>query len=727
MQLEISEDQQAMQDMFARFLNAESSMARVRAALPSGFDAELWHGLAAQGAFAIRVPEEADGLGLGIFDAGLLMEQAGRTLASGPLAEAIVAARLLALTDPQDKSNLRDAIAAGEAVVTLAMHDASEQPEQLVAGGAVATAVIAREGARLFLIHPGPQPGAHERSLASTPIDRLNLALGERQLLGEGPGIIAAHNAAIEEWKLLMALALTGLAAESIRLAAAYACERLQFGRLIGSYQAIAHPLANAIVEVDAGRLLAWRAIRLIVDGDEKAGAAISTALWWTATVAERAVTQALHTFGGYGLTLEYDIHLYNLRSKAWPLILADPESLLDEAARRRYAGEIADLPDAGPMTVEFGLGEEAEALAAETREFFDRTLTPELRAKAHYSFDGFDPEVHRKLAEARLLCPAWPEHLGGRNASPYATFAALDIWHENNWTTHARGNTNIIGYVMDLFGSPQLKSEALSRVVNGEATCCLGFSEPASGSDVFAAKTRAVPDGNGWRIQGQKMFTSGAEWADYCLLLTRTDPEAQKHRGLTVFIVPMKSAGVTVHAVHTFQEERTNITYYDNVYVPDSYRLGEIGDGIAVMTASLGIEQGMSFVGEHEQMLHAAERLCRARIENPAVQRRLTRAAANVAVSELLNYRTLWVTAEGRPDNAVGPASKMYSSEVYRSDSADLLNLTAPESLAFTSADAAYINQCFRHAQVATVYGGTSEVHRSLIAEKTLGLPRTR
>ncbi len=730
MQLEPSDDQAMMADMFARFLQAESSTARVRAALPTGFDEALWRGLAGQGALAMRVPEACGGLGLGLFDAALLLEQAGRTLASGPLAEAIVAARLLAVLDPGDLCGLRTAIAAGKAVVTLALHNTAERPAQLVAGGGVAAAVLARRGEQIVLVRPAPSPA--ERTLASTPIARIDLAAGEHTVLSESA---EAHAAAVEEWKLLTACALAGLSAEAIRLAAAYACEREQFGRPIGSYQAISHPLAHVSIEVDAGRLMAWRAIRAVVDGDPQAGSSISLALWWAAMTAEKAVAQALHTFGGYGLTLEYDVHLFNLRAKAWPLVWGDPQDLLAEAARRRYGGEPAFLPDAGPMSVEFGLGDEAEALAAETRAFFERVLTPELRAKAHYSFAGHDPEVHRQLAEARLLCPAWPARLGGRDASPYATTAALRVWHEQGWTTHMRGNTNIIGYVMDMFGSDELKRDAVARMVSGTATAALGFSEPASGSDVFAAKTRAAQQADGsWRIDGQKMFTSGAESADYVLLLARSDADAPKHAGLTMFIVPLKSAGVTIQPVHTFQEERTNITYYDGVVVPDSWRLGDIGGGAKVMAAALGIEHGTSFAGEHEHLLHAAERFCQQTkragtrlLDDPAVRLRLTRVAANLSAAQLLNFRALWVKAEARPDRAEGPASKMYSSEVLRADSADLLNLTAPESLAFASPDAAFINQCYRHSQVTTVYGGTSEVHRSMVAEKGLGLPRTR
>jgi alkylation response protein AidB-like acyl-CoA dehydrogenase len=733
-QLEPDSDQRLMVDMLGRFLDHASSMARVRAALPGGFDHALWRGLAELGTFAVRVPESAGGLGLGIFDACLLMEEVGRTLASGPLAETIVAARLLAELDPEDAQGLQAGLLRGEKVVTLALRDAAIEQSQLVAGGAVADALIARRDRQVLLMRPGRQPEGLQRTLASTPIARLRFDCCEATVLADGDAALSAFAAALEEWKLLVGAALVGLARESIRLAANYACEREQFGRPIGCYQAISHPLAALVVEVDAGRLLLWRAIREIADRAHGASISVSIAAWWASATAEKCVAQALHTFGGYGLTLEYDIHLYNLRAKAWPLVLGDPAALLQEAGRRRYAQVSASLPEAGPMPVEFELGEEAAALAAELSEFFDRNLTPELRARAHYSFSGHDAGIHRKLAQAGLLFPAWPTEMGGRDASAYAVQAALQVWHDNAWTTHAQATDTIVGFIMNRFGSDTLKAEALRRVAAGEACCALGFSEPGSGSDVFAASTRARREGDHWIIDGQKMFTSGAEIADYVLLLARTLADAPKHKGLTMFIVPLKSEGVSIQPVHTFQDERTNITFYEGVRIPDSYRLGEEGGGLKVLVSSLEIEHGMTFVKEHAQLLQAAERFCRDTdrggrplLDDATVRARLARVAANVAASEVLNFRTLWTTEQDGGEQAFGPASKMFSSEVYKADAADLLNLTAPESLASASPDAAYINWCYRHSQVATVYGGTSEIHRSMIAERALGLPRSR
>ncbi len=200
------------------------------------------------------------------------------------------------------------------------------------------------------------------------------------------------------------------------------------------------------------------------------------------------------------------------------------------------------------------------------------------------------------------------------------------------------------------------------------------------------------------------------------------------------MFIVPLKSPGVEIKPVYTFQGERTNITFYDGVRIPDSYRLGDVNAGVKVMSAGLELEHGGGFGNVQRKMVRAAEQLCRqvqyrgrALIEDPNAQRRLARASAHVALSEVLAYRALWAGAEKQPNLAFGPMIKLFSSEKFLEDSADLLNLTAPYSLSNREGPAAFLNQCYRHAHGTTIYGGTSEVHRSMVAERNLGMPRSR
>uniref|UniRef100_UPI0032B1BA29 acyl-CoA dehydrogenase family protein n=1 Tax=uncultured Abyssibacter sp. TaxID=2320202 RepID=UPI0032B1BA29 len=364
MNFELSDDQQLMRDNFARFLDEHSSMARVRAAEERGFDAALWQGLGELGAFSLRVPEDADGLGMGVIDAAVLMEEAGRTLASGPLAETLIAARLLALLGGDANRELLDQLVLGESVVSLALHDASIQPKQWIAGGAVASAVIARDGDRIVLVKPAAQEA--EGNLASTAIAEIDLADGERSLLSDTPEGLKVFAQGVEEWKLLIAAALAGLSRQALKMAAEYACERKAFGQPIGQYQAISHPMADLVTDAHGGKYLTWKTIHDIAHGLPEAAPQVSMTAWWNADTAARAVAHALHTFGGYGLTTEYDIYLYNLRAKAWPLVYGDPKRLLEEAGRRLYAGETAELPEVGEVPIDFDLGEEARNLGAE-------------------------------------------------------------------------------------------------------------------------------------------------------------------------------------------------------------------------------------------------------------------------------------------------------------------------------------------------------------------------
>jgi alkylation response protein AidB-like acyl-CoA dehydrogenase len=195
-----------------------------------------------------------------------------------------------------------------------------------------------------------------------------------------------------------------------------------------------------------------------------------------------------------------------------------------------------------------------------------------------------------------------------------------------------------------------------------------------------------------------------------------------------------MNGDGVEVQPVYTFMDERTNITYYDGVFVPDSYLLGEANGGARVMAASLELEHGGSWSTSQRHMLGEAEDYCRSTeapnggtlIENPAIAARLVRVRANAAVAELIQWRAIWASMAKLPNRGYGSMSKLFSSEAFRADSAELMDICAPASLR-RDGPAAYINLSYRHSQGTTVYGGTSEVHRSVVAERALNLPRTR
>jgi alkylation response protein AidB-like acyl-CoA dehydrogenase len=461
----------------------------------------------------------------------------------------------------------------------------------------------------------------------------------------------------------------------------------------------------------------------------------VSQLYWWVNRTATRAVAHALHTFGGYGLTEEYDIQLYHRRAKAWGLALGDPVEELTRAGRRQLLGESASLPDPGAVPVDFDPPAGGEELAAETRALFGKVLDPARHLLHDHSFESHAWDVHRALGGARLLFPGWPREWGGRGADEDSARASKAVWLEVGYTTPAAGVTGMIGEAVMQFGSPQLQEEVLLRFATGEVTASLGYTEPSCGSDVFAARTRAVRDGDEWVINGQKMFTSGAEHASYVFLIARTDPDAPKHRGITMFLVPLDDPGVEIHPVYTFMDERTNATFYSDVRVPDRYRIGEVNGGVRVLSAALSQEQsGGYYYRNMREMAVAVEEWLRGRardgrspLEDPGTLARLASAYAHANIAEGLGARVLATRIAGEADPAYGPAAKIFCSESFIAVSADLIDLAAPDSLRRGKEGLGLVEMGYRHSSATTIYGGTSEVLRSMVAERRLGLPRSR
>ena len=674
---------------------------------------------------------------MGLFDAALLAEEAGRHLASVPFAEALPAARLLASIEGETAARLLARALDGEVVVLLPKELQRDVPQAVPA--ATGGIVLALEGDGVVAISrlaADPEP-----NLASGPFAMLVLsgthAVGERELVARGAAERSAFLAAIEEWKLLKAAMLAGLARRAVEMAAVYAGQRQQFGKLIGSFQGIAHPLADALTEVDGSRLLVWHAIWAIARGDRDAAAYVSMAWWWATQASAKAVAHALHTFGGYGVSLEYDIQLYYRRGKAWALLAGDPQHELYAVADRLWNTDtITPLPDAGEVSVEFGYDKQAQAFGEEVRRFFNENLTDELKAHAHHSVAGYHQGFHRKLAQAGLLFPHWPKEFGGRDKTPFDMAALAEVFEEFNWQRITGPVTNQIAQTVMQFATEEVKKEVLSRFASGDALACLGFTEPSAGSDVFAAQTRAERRDDDWIIDGQKIFTTAADVADYIFLLARTAPELPKHAGLTLFLVPMSLPGIEIQAVNTIQDERTNITYLSQVRVPDRYRIGDVNGGTAVMAATLELEHGgdqyrISFSSMVKHAVEWAKSTLRdgePLIEHADARMRLARVAVHVAIAKDLCYRSIWATSNrvlGRA--AFGPMSKLFSTEHYQTDAADLMDLAAPWSL-FSGRDGlGHVEIGYRQSIGMTIYGGTSEVHRSLIAEQGLGMPRSR
>jgi alkylation response protein AidB-like acyl-CoA dehydrogenase len=695
MNLDLTDEQVLIAETADRFFNGASAMATARAA-GAGIAMPLWRETVEMGLAGMRMPEAQGGAAAGLLDAALACEAAGRAAAPVPLPDAMAACSLLATLGGDRAEQLLSRIA--------------DRP--IAFDEAPGVTQIGRDAEGVVAIEPG----------------------GRITRIATGANAISHLDAAMTERSILRAAWLVGAATRAVELASAYASERKQFDRPIGTFQGVAFPLADSITEIEAGRLLVWHAIWSIANGGKDAGARVAMADWWMARTAREAAIRALRSFGGYGLSLEYDIHLYFLAINRIALADGDPERRLDTIGDRLWMGADTALPHAGDPGIEMGLGEKAEAYAAEVRHFFEAAMTPELRARAHHSTDGHDQAFHRQLAEAGFAYPDWPAQWGGQDRGAMEMTALGRVFEEYRWTRVPIGITNMGARMTMKFGSPELQAEVLPLLADGSALSCLGFTEPESGSDMYAARTRAVRDVDDWIISGQKMFTTGAHLADYVLLIARTDPDAPKHRGLTIFLVPMDLPGIAVQPVHTLQDERTNITFYDNVRVPDRYRLGPVDGGLSVMAAAMEIEHGgEGYHIHHHSLMEAALDWARAPgpdgkapIEDARTLARLARAATHLQLADLLCRRATWQGEHHKLTRASGPMAKLFATEIYMKDAADLTALTAPASLAHRTPALAEIEEKQRQSIGQTIYGGTSEVHRTIIAQHRLGLPRS-
>lgn len=711
----LSAEQTLFRDAMERLLGDAFSPAVAREAEAAGdaLHAPSWAVLVDAGIPMLRASEAKGGAGGGLMEAVLFAESAGEKLAVGPVNDALAIGQLLSALDTSAADDWLEHLSSGVPMV-LAWPERRRGPLLVPAPGRVAELHL--NGDRVSVVPPGGSP----------------------LLLAKGDLARRAFGGAIEEWKILSAATLTGLGTRALGMAADYARERHAFGRPIGSYQGLAHPLADAVTDMDGARLLLWKASWASARRTEDAGAIASMGFWWAGAAAGRATTRALRVFGGYGVSTESDIQLYYRRTRALAGGMGDPRKELLTGGRRLWNGEAVDLPEAGETPLELGLGSDADQFANEVADFFDRNLTPDLRAKAHHSVAGFDPAFNRALAKAGLLFPHWPEAHGGRGRTLYDMAALHAVFERYGWENVTSQVTNQVAQLVMRYATPKAISESMPLFASGEALACMGFTEPSCGSDVFAAQTRAVRSkdgGDDWVINGSKIFTTSANLASYCFLLARTNPDVPKHAGLTLFLVPMTTPGIEVQAVHTIQDERTNAVYFSDVRLADCYRIGDVDGGLAVMAATLGMEHaaGNAYRLGHAALLEAVTAWARSAsyagapiLDDRDVAGRLMEATCRLEVSTLLCYRAIWASEEGVTNAAWGPMAKLFATEAYLRDATDLSDLTASHD-PIPAAVSHVVQLGFLQSVGTTIYGGTSEIHRSLIAEQALGMPRSR
>ena len=377
-------------------------------------------------------------------------------------------------------------------------------------------------------------------------------------------------------------------------------------------------------------------------------------------------------------------------------------------------------------------LADDDQAFLDEARDFLKAHVTEDVIRRDRETGDNFDEGVHLALGAAGYLEREWKPHADGGFAR-----VRRRIWELEKRRAHVPwvtwGTTAMIARSVAKFGSPEVRNEVMPKVFSGHVRLCLGYTEPEGGSDIATCKTRAVRDGDGWIINGSKMFTTGAHKCQYVFLITNTDPEAPKHKSLTMFLVPLDLPGIDIQGIRTIDGDRTNIVYYSDVRVDDKYRLGDVNAGWTVLREPLNTEHGaVAAASDGLQdvsiMMHQAGFMADAvdkaahKVSEPDAGGR--RLIDDQAVAYRLGRSAARMEAAFSAPSIFGRVALAQTMRDISPDLMDILGMasTLPNGTDGAADDGA-AEYVYRFAPLVGIYGGTLEVFRNMIAQYVLGL----
>jgi 3-oxocholest-4-en-26-oyl-CoA dehydrogenase alpha subunit len=379
---------------------------------------------------------------------------------------------------------------------------------------------------------------------------------------------------------------------------------------------------------------------------------------------------------------------------------------------------------------VDFSLSDDMLRLREVVREVVAANLTDDDIAETHRTGTNMNRGLYKALGERGLLANAMP---GAKNGDPMELWVIMNELEILGAPVDALGMALSIAAVVERLGTEEQQRKVVPGILAGETLVCFGFTEPDGGSDLPAIKTRAVQDGDGWVINGAKMWTTMAHVADWILLLARSDPSAGRYGGFTTFLIPMDTPGITVDPVWTMSTERSNATFYDDVRVGPEAVLGTAHEGWATMRVMLSFERGLGNTNGGVGLLrHFAEWAQETGlIDDPIVRDQMAITAIENEVSKLLTQRTVWLASTGALPGVEGSIAKVFATESYQHRSRALQAAAGPYGLLGLhqpgAAGGGWVDHDVRHSTPQTLQGGTSEINRNNIAERHLGLPRGR
>jgi alkylation response protein AidB-like acyl-CoA dehydrogenase len=488
----------------------------------------------------------------------------------------------------------------------------------------------------------------------------------------------------------LMAAEASGVAAWCLNTAVSYAGQRRQFGRVIGSFQAVKHLCVEMLCRAEQASSVAWDAARSYGEDEHPLAAAVAAAVALDAAV--RNAKDCIQVLGGIGFTWEHDAHRHLRRALAL-------QQLAGGVARwRRRVAELASRGVRRSHRVEV-------------------TGDPEVRAFAE-ELAGLDASAQReRLADSGFLVPHWPRPYG-LDADP-----ARQLVIDDEFARAGVRRPDLVigawaGPTILRHGTPEQQERFVRPTLRGEITWCQLFSEPEAGSDLASLRTRATRVDGGWRLTGQKVWTSLAHQADWGICLARTDSSVPKHKGITYFLVDMRSDGVDVRPLREITgDARFNEVFLDDVFVPDDCVVGEVGDGWRLARTTLANERvamgrGSSLGEQLEQVL-----------DSPAAAGHPERLGALVAEGLAVSVLDLRANLRVLSGQEPGPESSVRKlvGVRHRQDVAEFaVELLGPDG----AVDGAQVHE-FLLTRCLSIAGGTTQVLMNLAGERILGLPR--
>ncbi|HZP30541.1 MAG TPA: acyl-CoA dehydrogenase [Acidimicrobiia bacterium] len=703
MALALTEDHRALAAVVRSFVEERGVLKDARARLDG--DAEdlpaWWPEVAGLGWLGLHLPEAFGGQGYGLAELAVVVEELGRAVAPGPFLPTVIAAGTVAEAGGAELcGELLPALADGTRVAAVGLDgaDARGGGEQVVIGGGLAQTFLLRHGTDLLVFDR-----AAVRVTACPSLDPTRPAV--RVAVTGDPSATIAGGAAVATRvaRALAAAEAAGGTRACLDMAVGYALVREQFGRVIGSFQAVKHHCAELLVDAELSDAAAWDAVRGADREEPEAGLAAAVAATIALPAFRRAAETNIQIHGGIGYTWEHDAHLYLRRASGLAAMVVPSAAAAAVASSTAVGTRLrhgVELPS------------EAETFRAEARAF---------RAR----YDALpEPERRAALIESGYAVPHWPEPWG-RGAG-----AVEQLVIEEELAGVETPQLGIGAWIL-LTLVQQARPDQVERWVppslRGEMQWCQLFSEPNAGSDAAAISTRATRVEGGWLVNGQKVWTSGAQHSTMGFATVRTDPDAPKHAGVTTMAIDMRAEGVTVRPLREITGETMfNEVFLDDVFVPDDDVVGEVGQGWAVARATLGNERVS--IGRNVGSLDALTATdliglaARYAPGDAGVEREVGALVAEEHAMASLNLRAVTRAVSGEGPGAEGNVTKLLSGEHTQRVAELGMRLAGP---AAASGAEPRVSRSYLFSRCLTIAGGTSEIVRNVIAERLLRMPR--